>query len=279
MVILYNGELKEAGDVRISPDDRAYYFGDGVYEVFRIYGGKLFERQAHLERLERSAREIRLAMPYSRQQLEDMLDALMEAENVAEGILYLQISRGIAPRAHAFPESAEPVLYGYCRSMARPLDKMQTGIDAVTADDIRWLRCDIKSLNLLPNVLAKQLGAEQGAGETILHRSGTVTECSSSNVMIVKSGTLFTHPANHLILNGVTRNVVLNLAREADIPVREQPFTLEELRTADEVFITGTTVEVTPVVRIDGRAVAAGEPGPVTRRLQQAFERLIDNLQ
>ena len=270
-MILHNGRLSDKQDVRISVDDRGYYFGDGVYEVFRIYNGALFEADAHLARLQRSADEVRLKLPYPLDAIRSMLEKLRGAERVTEGMLYMQITRGEAPRSHTFPDDAVPNLVAWCKPLPRPLNQLKHGIDAVTVEDVRWLRCDIKSLNLLPNTLAKQQAADSGADEAVFVRGGIVTECSASNLMIVKNGELWTHPANHLILHGITRGVVLRLSAELAIPVREQPFGVDALMTADEAFITGTTVEITPVVRIDGAPVGTGTPGPVTRRLQAAF--------
>lgn len=271
-MILWNDEIRPRDEVRLTIEDRGYYFGDGVYEVFRLYHGILFEKEAHLARLERSAREVRIPLPASPAEIGERLERLAAVSGVAEGTLYMQITRGEAPRTHAFPENARPVLIGYCTEMKRPFAEMQNGIRVITAPDIRWHRCDIKTLNLLPNVLAKQEAKERGAQEAVLHRDGTVTECSSSNVMIVKDGVIRTHPADNHILHGITRAVVLRLAAELKLPVREEAFSLEELFAADEVFITGTTVEITPIAEIDGKPV--GDPAwPITRRLQQAFAR------
>jgi D-alanine transaminase len=275
MWMLWQDMLIDKSDVRVSPDDRGYVFGDGVYEVFRVYGGRMFEKEAHLDRLLRSAEGTRLKLPFGRDELTENLERLVAKEGTVEGTVYLQITRGVAPRAHPFPEEAEPVLMAYCKEVKRPVGMMQSGVKAVTKEDIRWLRCDLKTLNLLPNVLAKQEALDRGADEVILHRSGTVTECSASNVMMVKDGVLRTHPANHLILHGITRAVVLRLARQLELPVEERAFSLEELAEADEVLLTGTTVEITPIVEIDGRSVGGGAPGPVTGKLQAAFEREI----
>lgn len=262
----------------ISPDDRGYYFGDGIYEVFRVYNGKLFEAGAHFDRLRRSADGIRIELPMTVAEMNAKLETLIEINRLREGTVYMQITRGAAPRSHPFPNNAKPVLMAYCNETKRPLETIRQGISAVTSDDIRWLRCDLKTLNLLGNVLAKQHALDQGAGEVILHRGGVVTECSASNFFMVKDGKLHTHPANHLILHGVTRGVVIKLADRLHIPVVEHPFNLEQLNQADECFITGTTVEITPVAQIDGRTVGSGKPGPVTEQLQKAFEQLINSL-
>lgn len=163
----------------------------------------------------------------------------------------------------------------FAKPLARPLAALESGTSVITRPDIRWLRCDIKSLNLLPNVLAKQEASEAGASEAVLHRDGIVTEGSSSNIAIAKEGIVRTHPANNLILHGVTRAVALRLAAELDLRVSEEAFTLDELYAADEAFLLGTTVEVMPIVRIDGRPVANGVPGPIARKLQAAFEKRI----
>jgi D-alanine transaminase len=275
MKYLQQNNILDITEVRISPEDRGYYFGDGIYEVFRIYNGRLFEKEAHLARLVRSADELRIPLPYPVEEIDVLLNRLLEADPVHTGILYIQITRGCSPRVHSFPPEGTPSeLTGYCKKLERPEEKLDKGIRLVTVEDIRWLRCDIKTLNLLGNVLAKQEAVERKADEAVLHRNGTVTECSSSNLMLVKDGVVRTHPANNLILHGVTRHVVLEQARRLNIPVVEEAFDLEALRTADEVFITGTTTEVTPVISIDGQSVAAGTPGPVTRKLQQEYQTL-----
>jgi D-alanine transaminase len=272
-MILYQDQIVEKEAIHISPDDRGYYFGDGIYEVFRVYNGVLFAKEAHFQRLQRTAEATKIQLPYSMAQLEAHLESLLLAEKIVEGTVYVQITRGVAPRAHPFPTSTQPVVYGYCNEVKRPLHMMSQGISALTVPDIRWLRCDLKTLNLLANVLAKQEALDGGAQEAILHRDGIVTECSASNLMIVKDGVLRTHPANHLILHGVTRAIVLKLAAELEIPIEEEPFDLAMLRSADEVFITGTTVEITPVTEIDHQLIANGLIGPITRKLQEAFER------
>ncbi|WP_409347137.1 D-amino-acid transaminase [Paenibacillus sp. MBLB4367] len=277
VMMLYKNQFVNNGEVRISPNDRGYYFGDGVYEVFRIYNGSLFEKDAHYRRLERSAEQTRIPLPYPITEIDEKLEKLLAADGVKEGIIYLQLTRGEAPRGHAFPNPpVESVLMAYSSELSRPHHAIRGGIRVITRPDIRWLRCDLKTLNLLPNVMAKQEAAEAGAAEVIFHRDGTVTECSSSNVMIIKDGTIRTHPANNLILHGITRAVVLKLAFRLNLSVREEAFTLEDLRSADEVFITSTTAEVTPVAELDGVPVADGKPGPVSRRLQEAFEAYME---
>lgn len=273
--VLYNDRIIPKSKLTISPDDRGYYFGDGIYEVFRVYDGKLFEPNAHLERLVRSAQGIDLRLPCSTEELLARIHKLLAASAMENGIVYMQITRGIAPRSHLIPDQLEPVLYAYCNDLPRPLSSMETGITAITVPDIRWHMCHLKTLNLLPNTLAKQKAKEHGVDEVILHREGRVTECSASNFMIVRDGAIFTHPADQWILHGITRQVVIRLAAGLGITVNEAPFAIDDLQDADEAFITGTTAEITPVIKIDGRPVGSGAPGPVTRQLQQAFEQSI----
>jgi len=275
-LILIDDRFLPESEASVSYMDRGYYFGDGIYEVFRIYSGQLYEKPAHYERLIRTASEVKMRLPVPIDAIDARLTELLERSGVRNGILYVQITRGVAPRSHAFPPAeTKPVLLAYCNELERPVGKMQSGISAITLPDIRWLRCDLKTLNLLGSVLAKQEAAESGADDVILHRDGIVTECSASNLMIVKDGEVWTHPADHLILHGITRAVVLRLAEENGIPAHETAFSLEALRQADEVFLTGTTMELFPIVTIDGVSVGGGQPGPVTRKLQAAFEKTI----
>ncbi|WPP43241.1 D-amino-acid transaminase [Paenibacillus hunanensis] len=278
-MLLWNGKLVEEEQVRVSYRDRGYYFGDGIYEVFRLYNGILFEKEAHLDRLYNSLREIKIELPWSREQLSGMVDELAATLGQQDGILYIQFTRGEAKRAHIFPEVCEAVMLGYCEPLVRPADSIENGIEAITLEDIRWLRCHIKSLNLLANTLAKQEAVEAGAKEAILIRSNdTVTECTASNLLIVKDGVIYTHPNGNLILDGITKQVVKRLAHQLDIPYVEQAFGKQQLLDADEVFLTSTTMEATPIISIDGRPVGTGTPGAVTRRLQVAYVELVEQL-
>ncbi|THF73859.1 D-amino-acid transaminase [Cohnella fermenti] len=274
-IYLFDGRFLPKEEVNISPEDRGYYYGDGIYDVFRVYGGRLFEPELHFRRLERTAAGLRLQMPIESGPLQTKLEELIARNRLTEGTLYVQITRGTSPRSLPLPQGVAPVLVAYTTEFPRPVAAMEAGIRAKTVEDIRWLHCDYKTLNLLPNVLAKQEALDAGADDAILHRSGLVTECCASNIMIVQNGSLVTHPANNLILHGVTRAVILRLAQAAGIPAEERPFSLEELHEAEEAFITGTTVEVTPIVAVDGRPIGGGSAGPVTRRLQQLFANLI----
>jgi D-alanine transaminase len=285
--IILNGEMVERSTVNIDIEDRGYQFGDGIYEVIRVYNGKLFTKEAHIKRLYESAEKISLILPFDQKSIEQQLENLVEENQLKTGIIYLQFTRGVSMRAHGFPgEGVTPVFVAYTREVERPKSSMDNGVKGILVDDIRWLRCDIKSLNLLGNILAKQEAANHGCFEAIQHRSNTVTEGSSSNVFVVKNGELWTHPATNLILNGITRRVILNICKEQHIQVIEKPFTVDELLEADEIFISSTTSEIMPIVHLakntktdillDEKRIGEGQPGELTRKLQKLFEQEIE---
>jgi D-alanine transaminase len=270
---IINGEFVERSSAMVDIEDRGYQFGDGIYEVIRVYNGKMFTGKEHLERFFRSAKSIAIKLEYTIEQLTELLEELIKKNNLQLGTIYMQATRGIAPRNHAFPEEkVTSTLVAYTKELARPLEKMEKGVKTVLVEDIRWLRCDIKSLNLLGNVLAKQKASEKGCYEAVQSRGNDVTEGSSSNIFIVKNGVIATHASDHLILKGITKDVVFKICAENGMKMEERTFTLDELATADEVFLTSTTSEVMPVIDIDGKKVGTGEPGPVTRKLQEWFD-------
>jgi D-alanine transaminase len=266
-----NGEFMPLSQVKVSIEDRGFQFGDGVYEVVRTYNGVPFQLDAHLARLERSARAIHLNMPAHSMKWEEWVYEGVKRAGYPESKVYVQVTRGVASRDHLFPNRTTPTIVMSVREM-RPLDPtFQAGVVVMTMDDLRWGRCDIKSINLLPNVLARQRASEAGAFEAILVREDAVTEGAVSNVMIVNAGQVITPPEGAHILSGVTRQFVLNLARKNGIPVEERTIGLREFCRAEEVFLTGTTIEVLPVVRIDNAPVGSGQPGWLTRRLRTLF--------
>ena len=275
MIILYGDQLKKREETHIDIEDRAYQFGDGIYEVIRVYHGKTFYMKEHLERLEKSAKKIRINLPYSLKRLEELLNQLIKQNDFTQGNIYLQVSRGTAPRTHAFPANSTPLLIAYPQPAKRPVKEQAEGISAITVKDIRWLLCDIKSLNLLGAVLAKQEAYDHHCKEAIFIRDGIVTEGSSTNLFIVKDGMLLTHPADHFILHGITRKITLQLADQLQIPVSEKKFDKDALFDADEIFITSTTMEICPVVEVDKKRIGNGKPGQITKRLQEAFQQLI----
>jgi len=254
-------------------EERGLQFGDGVYEVARIYDGQYYLMDEHIDRLYRSAEAIKLEVPYEKAELYQKLQQLLEMNHVTgDAKMYLQITRGSAPRDHIFPEGVVANLYAYIKDVSRNLDSMREGVSAITHPDSRWDLCYIKSLNLLPNVMAKQEAMEQGSFEAILHKDGKVTECSSSNAYLVKDGTIYTHPATKNILHGCVRMRVEAFCKELDIPLKEIPFTLEHIKEADEMFLSSSTAEVMPITQVDGEMIADGTPGTITRLLQQAYE-------
>jgi D-alanine transaminase len=275
--VIVDDKVLDRTEAKVDIEDRGYQFGDGVYEVIRLYNGKMFTGIEHLNRLAESAEKIRMKLPYSPEELLARMEELISKNEVETGTVYMQFTRGTSPRNHVFPgEEVATTFVAYTRKVPRPVDPMEKGVRAILDEDIRWLRCDIKSLNLLGNLLSKQKAAEAGCFEAILHRGETVTEGSHSNISIVKDGVVITHQADNHILNGISRQKVLEICRNEGIPFEERAYTLEELSSADEVFSSGTTVEVMPVVEVAGKPVGNGQPGSVTRKLQTLFKAEIE---
>jgi len=267
-----NGEYLPVEQGRVSVEDRGFQFGDGVYEVIRAYGGKLFRLRQHLERLERSLAFVQIPLPEPVAKIDEVCRKL--AAPLGDALVYLQVTRGAAPRLHAFPKGARPTFLAYARPY-RPDPPGKTYALLSVRDD-RWAHCDIKTICLLANVLAKEKAVRAGCDEALFVReNGTVTEGATTNAFLVRGGALVTHPADHRVLHGITRAVVLELARELSLPVLQQTFTLDEAFAADEFFLTGTGIHSGPVVSIDGRKIGSGSPGPVVRRLQAAFDDLV----
>ncbi|MDH3240472.1 MAG: D-amino-acid transaminase [Alphaproteobacteria bacterium] len=265
-----NGRYLPHRRAAVHVEDRGYQFADGVYEVIAVDHGRLVDAGPHLERLARSLNELSIARPMTDAALRHVLGEVVRRNRVRRGILYLQITRGVAPRSHAFPDGAKPALVVTARSLP-PADPAaaEKGCAVITVPDIRWKRCDIKTVSLLPNVLAKQQAKDAGAFEALqVDADGFVTEGSAANAWIItEAGVLVTRPADHAILDGVTRRSVMALAARAGIAVEERPFTVAEAKGASEAFLTGTTAMVMPVVRIDGTPVGGGKPGPFSLRL------------
>lgn len=273
MLVYLNGEFLPHTEARVSVDDRGFLFADGVYEVIRVYRGRPYLLEEHLERMAGGIRA--LEIPFDAfDQLRDVSVRLIEENGVDdEGNIYIQVTRGPAPRKHAFPPAGTPpTVYVSVKPAKRHPDAYyEEGVDAITTPDTRWARCDIKSVALLPNVLANQKAQAAGAFEALFVRDGIVLEGSHSNVMAVVDGTLVTYPKCNYILAGITRDRVLALAAEMGIPVREGAIPVDRLHDVDELFLTGTTTEVMPVVRVDGRPIGSGKPGDVARRLMDAY--------
>ena len=268
-----NGTVTLLEEAVIPIRDRGFLLADGVYEVLRCYDGHIFEVEPHLDRLEGSLRGIGMRLPVSRRKLRQLLEELRRRSGHADARLYVQVTRGVAPRQHAFPRHARPSLVVYVEGVPRPRATIAgKGVAAITLRDWRWERCDLKTIALLANVLAKQLAVEAGAHEAIfVGPDGSVREGSSANVFAVRGREVWTHPLGPAILPGVSRAVLLRLARELGLRVRERRFGRRQLYAADEVLLSSTMQEVLPVVRIDGRPIGSGRPGPVARALGERF--------
>ncbi len=271
--VFVNGEFVERSHAKVDIEDRGYQFGDGIYEVIRVYNGIPFTMDEHMERLYQSGEKMKLTVPYEKEELTALLLELIKTNKVEEGSVYLQVTRGISLRQHNFPApDVKCSIVAYTKEVQRPLQQMEKGVTAKLSEDIRWLRCDIKSLNLLGNLLAKEDAISEGHFEAILHRGETITEGSSSNVFIVKNNEIFTHPATNLILNGITRRVIQELCRTNGITFNEASFEIKDLLKADECFIASTTAEIMPIIKVDNKPVGNGKPGKVTTTLQDLFE-------
>lgn len=271
-----NGRYQRHADARVHIEDRGYQFADAVYEVWSIFGGKLADAEGHFARLARSLGELRIPEPMSRAALTIVLREVLRRNHVREGLIYLQISRGVAPRDHAFPEGdLSPSVVITAKSLDRPASeaKAAKGIAVITTPENRWGRCDIKTVGLLPNVLARQAARERGAGEALfVDELGLITEGASANAWILDAdGVLRTRDTQANILRGVTRRTLLDVIAEAGLSVAERPFTPEEMANAKEAFITGAGSLVLPVISIDGQPIGGGAPGPVAKRLRSLY--------
>lgn len=269
-----NGRYVPHRSAHVHIEDRGYQFSDGVYEVIAVNRGRIIDGAAHLDRLERSLRELRIAMPMPRSAIDCVSRETLRRNRIADGILYQQVTRGVAMRDHPFPHDAAGALVMTARPIPWPVRaEDDAGVAAVTRPEIRWQRRDIKSISLLPNILAKQDAKEAGAGETwFVDHDGMITEGSSTNTWIVDGdGRLVTHGLSHEILGGITRARVIELARENGIEVVERAFSADEAAQAAEAFITSTTSFVRGVVSLDGNTIGDGKPGPITQKLRALY--------
>jgi D-alanine transaminase len=275
-VVYLNGEFLPRERATLSVDDRGFIFGDGIYEVTRVVNGRLFEADRHMRRLQYGLRGIGIDPRITPDQIIDIHYRLIQENGLTsgEGTVYLQITRGAAPRTHYFPPAGTaPTVFLSASPFTPNKAQREQGATAVTYPDIRWSRCDLKTVNLLGAVLAKQHAVAAGSLEAVFIRDGVITEGSHTNVFGVIDGQLRTYPRSNYILPGITRDVVLELAVEEGINVRETPIFQQEIGRLDELFVTGTTSDVTPIVQLDGRPIGAGTPGPITRQLGAAIDR------
>jgi D-alanine transaminase len=273
MTVFLNGRLLPIEQATVSVLDRGFIFGDGVYELVPVYSRVPFRLEEHLARLERSLGETRIRNPYARAQWRAHIYALIDAQPFEDQGIYFQVTRGAAKRDHAFPANVEPTVFMMSNPLVNPQPaQVEKGASAVSAQDYRWLRCDIKSISLIGNCLLRQLSAEAGGAETILFRDGKLTEASASNVFIVKRGVIQSPPKSNLILPGSTYDVVVELARANSLPLEFKEIAEAEVRAAEELWVTSSSKEVLAIVELDGKRIGEGRPGPVFRRMFQLYQ-------
>lgn len=271
-----NGQYVPQRDATVHIEDRGYQFADGIYEVCVVVDGAYWDMDGHLARMERSLKELAMAAPMDIGSLKVVMGEVVRRNRLKNALVYMQVTRGVAPRNHSFPrpETSPSLVITARRFDFNQSDaKAAKGVSVITQPDIRWGRVDIKTVGLLPNAMAKEAATKAGAFEALLVRDGFVTECSSSNAWIVdESGALITHPKGNSILGGITRQTAIACAEELQIKVIERPFTIEEAKAAPEAFLTSATSFVMPIVAIDGAQIGAGTPGPVAKRLREAYK-------
>ncbi|GAB4290430.1 MAG: D-amino acid aminotransferase [Methylophaga sp.] len=272
--VFLNGEYLPVEQARVSVLDRGFLMGDGVYEVIPVYRGMPFRLEPHLQRLQHSLDGVRMRNPYSIGEWRDIIARLIRDNEGENQAVYLQVTRGVAPRDHVFPEGIEPTVFVMTNPM-KPLPDgyKKQGIKAITVEDIRWAQCDIKAITLLPNSLLRQKAQDVGAQEALLIRDGFMTEGSSSNSYAVLEGVVYTAPKDEKVLPGITRDLVVELLESAGIPYREEAVSAEQLKQADEIWISSSTREVLPVTTLDNEPVGKGSPGPVWQQVDALYQR------
>ena len=279
MIVYFNSDFKLLNEVSLSPFDRGFLFADGVYESIRTYNKKLFRYIDHLDRLKRSLKEIRIDFK-ELGSIENIIYELIKKNEIEnETLVYLQITRGsVFPRTHSFPkEKTTPTIFISVQELKESTEDQTKGVKIILQEDLRWLRCDIKSTSLLPVVLASQKATEANAAEAILVRDGMITEGTHTNFFAIKNETLYTAPKSKLILEGITRKVVLELCDKFKIDYREEFIEKDDLKSFDEFFITSTTKEITPVTSIDYWTINEGNPGKITKSLQSLFKKIVED--
>ncbi|WP_438970862.1 D-amino-acid transaminase [Methylophaga sp.] len=272
--VFLNGEFMHADQAQVSVFDRGFLMGDGVYEVIPVYSGLPFRLPQHMQRLQNSLDGVRMQNPYTNEEWSGIIAKLVDQNGPGDQAIYLQVTRGVAPRDHIFPEGVEPTAF----VMTNPIKPMPEsykaeGIKAITVKDIRWAQCDIKAITLLPNSLLRQQAQDEGAQEALLIRDGYMTEGSASNSYVVKNGVLYTSPKDKKVLPGITRDFILELADKAGISYREEAVSETELQQADEIWISSSTREVLPVTTLNNQTVGQGKPGPVWKLIDDLYQR------
>jgi len=273
-IVHLNGRFLPLADAKISVLDRGFIYGDGVYEVVPVYGRRPFRMPQHLKRLQYSLDGIRLANPHPAAQWDALISQLIERQPFADQAVYLQVTRGVAKRDHAFPKDATPTVFMMSNPLVVPTrEQVERGVAVVTTQDNRWLRCDLKTTSLLGNVLMRQFAVDRDAIETVMFRDGHLTEASASNVLIVRDGVVIAPPKDNLILPGITYDATLEIARDAGVRLEVRPVPHAEAMHADEMWLSSSTKEVLAVTTIDGRPYGSGKPGPVFHRVWEAFQK------
>ncbi len=278
MIAYYNGIYLPVDKISISPFDRGFLFSDGIYETLRTYNRKLFMLQKHLERLKYSLEQTKINFS-DFSNLEEIIFNCAKKNNINQDFsAYIQITRGISfPRTHRYSENINPNLFVYTEELKNRYHELTNGVHIILERDIRWNRCDIKSISLLPNVMANQNAFKENCYEAVLYRDNLITEGSHTNFFAIKDGKVITAPLSNFILNGITRNIVFRICNENNIPVEENYIFLTDIFNYDEFFITGTLTEITPVVKIDNKTVGNGLPGELTKRIQNLFFNFVKN--
>ncbi|NNM82568.1 MAG: D-amino acid aminotransferase [Burkholderiales bacterium] len=272
-MIYLNGVYMPIEDAKIPVLDRGFIFGDGVYEMIPVYSRRPFRLRDHLSRLGRSLEGIRLPNPLSDEDWIGIVEKLVKENDPDDQGIYIQVTRGVAKRDHAFPKEVSPTVFAMSNPLTSPAqDALEAGVAAIAAEDYRWLRCDIKTVSLLANVLLRQLAVDAGAAETILFRDGFLTEGAASSVFVVKEGILLAPPKSHLMLPGITYDVVLEIAEMEKIPFEIRNISREEVFSCSEILLTSSTMEITPATTLDASKVGTGRPGPVFSRLHAAYQ-------
>ena len=273
MTVYLNGKFLPLEEATIPVLDRGFIYGDGVYELVPVYNRRPYRLRQHLARLQRSLDGIRLANPHRDSEWESIIGELITRMPFADQGVYFQVTRGVAKRDHAFPAGVMPTVFMMSNPLALPSrEQVEGGVAVVTASDQRWLHCDLKTISLVGNVLARQLAADAGATETVLFRGDHLTEASASNVLVVREGTIFAPPKDNQILPGITYDAAFELAKEGGLPLEVRPVSRQEALSADEMWLSSSTKEVLAVTRIDGKPFGGGKPGPMFRRMYALFQ-------
>ena len=272
-MVFLNGRFLPLEQATVPVLDRGFIFGDGVYELIPVYSRAPFRMDEHLARLERSLAAVRIANPYARDKWRSVIRELVAQQPGEDQGVYLQVTRGVAKRDHAFPAGVEPTVFAMSNPLVNPpRELVEQGVAAVSAPDNRWLRCDIKSISLIGNVLLRQRSADAGAAETILFRDGILTEASAANVFVAKNGLVLSPPKSNLILPGITYDVVVEIAQQLGMPLEFRDIREAEVRAADELWVTSSSKEILAIVELDGKPVGAGRPGPLFRRAWEGYQ-------